>query len=199
MLPLTFSIDNHALTIMSVDGVPHRPHTVSSLDMYPGQRYGVVVEANQPIGNYWIRAEFGRVGVPGHVRNNPNFDPDIRGILHYAGAAENVDPAPEESSQANEFGELDIRDLSAWALPDPRLQGDTPPDIVMNFRFGEDRDEVTGSVEWRINNIAVTHTNSTSTARLQDICRRWPPICCSCVNLVSFADSGSCLAPILPC
>lgn len=40
------------MTIIEADGETTQPHTVDSLDIFPGQRYSVVVEANQPVGNY---------------------------------------------------------------------------------------------------------------------------------------------------
>jgi iron transport multicopper oxidase len=138
-----------------VDGVPQRPLTVSSIDIYPAQRYTVVVAADQPVGNYWIRAEAGEIGVPGHVRNNPNFDPDARAILRYEGAPD-AEPG-EDSRRVNEFGSLDIRDLSVFSLPDPRLQGDSPPDVRVELKFNQDRNEVTRAVQWRVNNIAVRY------------------------------------------
>ncbi|KAF8259954.1 laccase [Lactarius quietus] len=52
----TFSIDGHKMTIIEVDGVNHQPLLVDSLQIFAGQRYSVVLKANQPIGNYWIRA-----------------------------------------------------------------------------------------------------------------------------------------------
>jgi iron transport multicopper oxidase len=160
MMPFTVSIDGHPMTIFYADGVPHQGLKVSSFDIYPGERYSVVITANQTIGNYWIRTESGRVGVPGHTRKNPNFDPDIRAILRYEGAPE-VDPTSEES---NEFGLLDIRDLSAVKLEDPRLQGDTPPDYVFELKFREDRNEA-GGVEWQINEIGVRHDSREGSCR----------------------------------
>jgi len=154
MLPFTVSIDGHAMTILYVDGVPHRPLTVSSFDFYPAQRYSVVITADQPIANYWIRAIAGRVGVPGHVRNNPNFDDDVRGVLHYEGAPQGQDPNAT-SVPNNEFGNLDIRDLSVLQLTDPRLQGDTPADVVFELKFGRESPTDNRGVEWRVNDVAV--------------------------------------------
>ncbi|KAJ7024838.1 laccase [Mycena alexandri] len=51
-----FSIDGHSMTIIEVDGVNHQPLTVDSLQIFAGQRYSVVVNANQKVGNYWVRA-----------------------------------------------------------------------------------------------------------------------------------------------
>ncbi|KAI0290169.1 laccase [Russula brevipes] len=51
-----FSIDNHRLTIIEVDGINVRPLLVDSLQIFAGQRYSAVLKADQPIANYWIRA-----------------------------------------------------------------------------------------------------------------------------------------------
>ncbi|KAI0290168.1 laccase T2 copper depleted [Russula brevipes] len=51
-----FSIDKHQLTVIEADGINVQPLTVDSLDIFAGQRYSVVLNANRPVGNYWIRA-----------------------------------------------------------------------------------------------------------------------------------------------
>lgn len=51
-----FSIDSHPLTIIEVDGINVQPLQVDSLQIFAGQRYSVVLHANRPIFNYWIRA-----------------------------------------------------------------------------------------------------------------------------------------------
>ncbi|KAG1739158.1 laccase [Suillus paluster] len=51
-----FSIDNHNLTVIEADGVLTEPLLVDSLPILAGQRYSVVLNANQPADNYWIRA-----------------------------------------------------------------------------------------------------------------------------------------------
>ncbi|KAH9979129.1 laccase [Russula compacta] len=52
----TFSIDNHLFTIIEVDGINVQPWQVDSIQIFAGQRYSVVLHANQEYGNYWIRA-----------------------------------------------------------------------------------------------------------------------------------------------
>ncbi|KAJ7742790.1 Cupredoxin [Mycena metata] len=82
------SIDNHTMTVIQADGVATQPHTVSQLDMLAGQRYDVVVTANQPIGNYWINTVLGG----GNPARNLNLNVTLgRGILRYAGAP-NAEP-----------------------------------------------------------------------------------------------------------
>ena len=48
----TFTIDGHNMTVIEADGVETESVTVDSLVIYPGQRYSVVVTANQDVGNY---------------------------------------------------------------------------------------------------------------------------------------------------
>lgn len=56
-----FSIDNHMLQVVSVDYVAIEPFWTNSLSVGIGQRYGVIVHANQTAsanGKYWIRTEY---------------------------------------------------------------------------------------------------------------------------------------------
>ncbi|KAI9433619.1 laccase [Lactarius psammicola] len=83
-----FSIDGHQMTVIEVEGNNVQPLLVDSLDIFAGQRYSVVVKADQPVGNYWIRC---LPNVPGR-----NFsDLNNLAVLRYAGAAKanpTVDP-----------------------------------------------------------------------------------------------------------
>ncbi|KAH9172784.1 laccase [Lactarius sanguifluus] len=51
-----FSIDGHQLTVIEADGIETKPLVVDSLQIFAGQRYSVILNANQPIANYWIRS-----------------------------------------------------------------------------------------------------------------------------------------------
>ncbi|KAH9073518.1 laccase [Lactarius deliciosus] len=51
-----FSIDGHQFTVIEVEGTNVQPLLVDSIELFAGQRYSVVLKADQPIGNYWIRA-----------------------------------------------------------------------------------------------------------------------------------------------
>lgn len=50
-----FTLDGHTMTVISTDFVPINPYTTSILNINIGQRYEVVIEANQPTANYWAR------------------------------------------------------------------------------------------------------------------------------------------------
>jgi iron transport multicopper oxidase len=57
----TFSIDNHNLTIVAIEGTYVQPYTVQRLVIEIGQRYDILVEMNQQPANYWVRAVTSRV------------------------------------------------------------------------------------------------------------------------------------------
>ncbi|KAN0136672.1 laccase [Lactarius tabidus] len=85
-----FSIDGHTMTVIEVEGNNVQPLEVDSLVLLAGQRYSVVVEANQDVDNYWIRA----------LPNSPgqNFsDLTNLAVLHYAGAA-NANPTEDPTA-----------------------------------------------------------------------------------------------------
>lgn len=75
----SFSIDNHNLTIIEADGELTQPLLVDSLQILAGQRYSVVLVANQPVANYWLRA---LPSTPGLNFNNGQSS----AILRYKGA-----------------------------------------------------------------------------------------------------------------
>ncbi|EKV04816.1 Multicopper oxidase, type 3 [Penicillium digitatum] len=75
-----FMIDNHTLTVISADFVPIRPFTADFINIAMGQRYDVIVTANQRqiSDSFWIRA------IPQEACSE-NASPDnIRGILYYS-------------------------------------------------------------------------------------------------------------------
>lgn len=51
------SLDNHTMSVMTSDFVPIKPFAAEWLLLAIGQRYDVVISANQTAGNYWFRAE----------------------------------------------------------------------------------------------------------------------------------------------
>nr|AJK28607.1 laccase [Peniophora incarnata] len=52
-----FSIDSHKFSVIEVDGVNHQPLLIDSPQIFAGQRYSLVMTADQDVGNYWIRAQ----------------------------------------------------------------------------------------------------------------------------------------------
>ncbi|KAF2661805.1 multicopper oxidase [Lophiostoma macrostomum CBS 122681] len=72
-----FSIDNHTLTVIASDFVPIVPFDIDVLDITMGQRYDIIVTANQDPSDYWIRA------IPQASCSNSENADNIRAILRY--------------------------------------------------------------------------------------------------------------------
>src|SRR6185503_3351648 len=81
------SLSNHTFTVITTDLVPITPVTRTSLFLGVGQRYDVIVEANQPVANYWMNATLEANNNCGRSRN-----PYPAGIIQYQGASANALP-----------------------------------------------------------------------------------------------------------
>ncbi|KAH7891029.1 laccase [Phlebopus sp. FC_14] len=98
-----FTIDGHRMTIIEADGIETEPVEVDSLPVFAGQRYSVVVTANQPVDNYWIRS----------LSNLPNqtfAGGQSSAILRYKGASEQ-DPTSQPGPYELAFDESQLHPL----------------------------------------------------------------------------------------
>ncbi|KAJ6480709.1 Cu-oxidase-domain-containing protein [Mycena vitilis] len=137
---VSVNFEGHSMTVIEADGEPLTPHTVNAIDLLAGQRYSVVVNANQTVSNYWINAPF----VGGNAANNLNQNATLsRAILRYAGAPA-VDPTgPMEITPfPNSLVEAELRPLVAQAAPDA--------DIEMTL----DLEVIAGKAIWNVNNVS---------------------------------------------
>jgi len=76
------SLDNHTFTVITSDFVPIKPYTTNWIFIGIGQRYDVIINANQTVDNYWFRAEVQDDAGCGTNANNGN----IKSIFSYSGA-----------------------------------------------------------------------------------------------------------------
>ena len=97
------SLDSHDMTVITADFVPVRSFTTKWLFIGIGQRYDVVINANQAVDSYWFHV------VP-QAGCSCNQNPNAVSIFTYAGAANttpsnatrnNVDPAGSSCSDNN--------------------------------------------------------------------------------------------------
>lgn len=74
-----FSIDNHTMTVIEADWVPIEPYTTTTINIAMGQRYDVIVKADQgaTATDFWMRA------IPQVACSINNSTDNIRGIVHY--------------------------------------------------------------------------------------------------------------------
>ncbi|KAJ8298424.1 hypothetical protein KUTeg_024955 [Tegillarca granosa] len=79
-----FSVDNHTLIVIATDGNPFEQIDVESLNVFAGERFDIVLTADQGVANYWVRVR----GL-GLCQNSVAFQ---QAIVHYEGASmENPD------------------------------------------------------------------------------------------------------------
>lgn len=120
----TFSIDGHNLTVIEADGENTAPHVVDSLEIHSGQRYSVVLNANQPVGNYWIRADPSARAIQGFDGGRNSA------ILRYAGAPSS-DPTTVQKPSVIPLKEVDLHALTNPAAPGIPVVGGA--DINLNI------------------------------------------------------------------
>ncbi|KAI0360992.1 laccase [Trametes cingulata] len=121
----TFSIDGHNLTVIEADAVSTQPLVVDSIQIFAAQRYSFVLDANQAVDNYWIRANpsFGNVGFSGGINS---------AILRYDGAPA-VEPTTTQTPSTNPLVEANLRPFTPMPVPGSPVSGGV--DLALNMAF----------------------------------------------------------------
>ncbi|OWF48064.1 laccase-7-like isoform X2 [Mizuhopecten yessoensis] len=149
--PIHFSIDNHTLLVISSDGSPFKPVKVESLNLFAGERYDVIIEAINPVGNYWIR-----------TRGLADCGPEMKSasqtaILRYLGAPDTLpsgctdyESGNRRGMKLNPFNEemngdamitvadllsTEPNDISLKPIPDRQFYLAMDFNMVENYRF----------------------------------------------------------------
>ncbi|PBK89031.1 Cu-oxidase-domain-containing protein [Armillaria gallica] len=137
----TFSIDNHTMTVIEADGQELQPSVVDSIEMLAGQRYSVVVKADQRIGNYWVNAPY----VGGSPARNLNQNATLsRAILRYEGARK-VDPTTPMT-----LGPVDGTPLVEGHLRPLYPEPAPPADVNITLEFVV----TAGKAIWNVNGVS---------------------------------------------
>ncbi|KAF8492161.1 laccase B [Russula emetica] len=124
----TFSIDDHVMTVIEVDGTNVKPLRVDSIQIFAGQRYSFVLEANQRRANYWIRS----LPPDGNFAGLVNL-----AVLHYNGAPHahpKADPTVNIPVSVSPLVETNLHPLKS--TPVPGLPGPNGADININLAIG---------------------------------------------------------------
>lgn len=121
-----FSIDNHTLTVIEMDGINIQPKLVDSIQIYAGQRYSFVLAANQKVGNYWIRANpnNGVTGFAGGLNS---------AVLRYLGSNRTADPTSLQTTSIIPLVESTLVPLTNPGAPGlPHVGG---ADVLLNLNL----------------------------------------------------------------
>ncbi|KAF8896582.1 laccase [Infundibulicybe gibba] len=123
----TLSFDNHTFDVMEFDGIEHNPVPAQNVDVYAAQRVSIILNANQTVGNYWIRAP----PTGGSPAANPNFNPALAlAILRYKGA-----PVADPTT-VNVAG-VKLNEADMHPLIDPGITGSQPPDVAIVLNIAQ--------------------------------------------------------------
>ncbi|PKC65861.1 hypothetical protein RhiirA1_536012 [Rhizophagus irregularis] len=141
--PFTFSIDQHPLRIIEVEGENVKPITMNKINIAVGQRYSVIVNADKEVDNFWIRATIVKQCIhvtPETINVNSSLNYKVTGILRYNGA-------PETYPTTQEWDEkiLNCRDVdhNLLKLNPPRSPPVTPTDnFTLKITFDHINDVV---------------------------------------------------------
>ncbi|KAH9963699.1 laccase [Lactifluus volemus] len=138
-----FSIDSHQLTIIEVDGNNVQPLVVDSLEILAGQRYSVVLAANQEIDNYWIRALPDMMMMMNQMMNQSFTDFTNLAILRYVGASPQSpsnDPTVNIPMSMLPLNEKDLHplDVKVDPVPGQPFPGGADININLNVTLSDD-------------------------------------------------------------
>lgn len=123
---LIFAIDSHTFTVIEVDGQYVQPTVGDSIRVNLGQRYSLLVTANQTVDNYWMRAVFPIGG------NQIDIIPDGLASFGYKGAPKNQYP----TTQPTYTSEVDVDALKPL-YPTVARQ----PDVIHTLNLTSDVQE----------------------------------------------------------
>ncbi|KAF8511283.1 laccase [Hysterangium stoloniferum] len=155
IVPFNFTVEGHNVTVIEADGVNHRPYEVSSIGISAGQRYSVVLNATQPIRNYWIAypSNFREIAVP---TVNPIYNgTEAFAILRYKGAP-NADPTTPQITPS-EVGVFQEYQLKPLVSPPPPNASENTLNLTLQFapfNLGNGSIDAKGGANiWKINDV----------------------------------------------
>ncbi|KIK39571.1 multicopper oxidase [Suillus luteus UH-Slu-Lm8-n1] len=120
-----FSIDGHNLTVIEADGQLTEPLVVDELQILAGQRYSVVLVADKPVDNYWMRSLPSLAGASFVGGTNS-------AILRYKGASQ-ADPTTVNTPALNQLVETNLHALINPGAPG--IPGYGNADINLNLQI----------------------------------------------------------------
>ena len=100
---------------------------MNQIQIFAGQRYSFILNANQPVNNYWIRSNpnLGTVGFDGGLNS---------AILRYIGSNSTADPTTNQTTNIVPLVESSLVPLLNPAAPgSPKVGG---ADVLLNLNLG---------------------------------------------------------------
>ena len=113
LISYCFSIDNHTIEIVELDGVEVEPMPFQGVDINIGQRYSVIVRANQTVGNFYMRATLQKtcflplipyLGSPLYNTGLDSADYHVLGVLSYGNTSVSAPAIGVAGNVSNPYG-----------------------------------------------------------------------------------------------
>lgn len=141
---LHVSLDGHPFTVITSDLVPIKPYVTDQIAINIGQRYDVIINANQTVDNYWFR-----VGLGTDCGHNDILASGVQvgAIFHYGGAS---DAEPTTSGVALKTTCADETNLTPWVsntVPSAPLQS-TLKEFALDFHIDSSQNNL---FRWLVN------------------------------------------------
>ena len=115
-----------------MEGNNVQPLVVDAIQIFAGQRYSFILTANQPVGNYWMRA------LPGVA--NATFANGLNSaILRYEGAPE-MDPTTSQNT-TNPLVETNLHPLTDQAAPGVPIPGAADVNLNLDIQYSFQENE----------------------------------------------------------
>ncbi|KAJ8087783.1 laccase, multicopper oxidase, benzenediol:oxygen oxidorectuctase [Marasmius tenuissimus] len=131
-----FHIDKHAMKVIEADGITHQPVDTEGFRIFAGQRYSYILNANQPVDNYWIRSE--------PEKGPKGFKDGINSaILRYVGAPVR-EPAESSWKPSKWLDERDLHPLENPGAPGRPVPGGVDHKVNLDFSTSGDEFMING-------------------------------------------------------
>ncbi|CAG8685777.1 2839_t:CDS:2, partial [Dentiscutata erythropus] len=132
-----FSIDDHPMDVIEVEGMITKRHTVHRLPINVAQRYSVIVKANQPKAKYWMRAE---METTCFAQQNPDLNALVKAVVSYDGCDHKGPSSKAWSDKVEDCVDLDVSKLKPYTK---QKVPDVDRKIEITFSFQNDDNNVT--------------------------------------------------------
>jgi FtsP/CotA-like multicopper oxidase with cupredoxin domain len=133
-----FGVDNHTMTVIAADLVPIVPFKTNMISIGIGQRYDVIIKADQKPNNYWMRS------IPQLSCSSNENTLNIKGIVTYDSLAI-VDPKTNATAYTDDCKDTPMTSLVPAV---PLNAGDATTTKVLDLGLAIDN----SFFKWTLNN-----------------------------------------------
>ncbi|CAG8505887.1 15998_t:CDS:2 [Dentiscutata heterogama] len=132
-----FSIDDHPMDVIEVEGMMTQRYTVHRLPINIAQRYSVIVTADKPVKSYWMRAE---METACYAVVSPSLNPLVKAIVTYNGSTDQSPSSTAWTDKVKNCTDLDASNLKPY---NPQKVPQADLNFTVQVLFQPDSNNVT--------------------------------------------------------